>query len=157
MVGMQPPQEKPIHWDSNRRGTNFTFILALVIAVFGLYSLTQGDNAMVFILGLGVAAFTWLRTPKHYMVFSGALVIMYGTPRRKVIPFSLVSHVEFLSLPTIGDRLRVRLVNGRTEMLQPRDSETFHDRLEEALNKYHAANYLEGEASSTEASSEEET
>ena len=131
---------------------NLTFIFALIVAVFGLWGLTQGDGGVVLILGLVVAAYSWLTTPKHYMIFSGYMVIMFGTPRKRIIPFHQISHVEFLSLPSIGDRLRVRMANGRSLMLQPRDSETFHDRLEEALSSFHGAgarNYLEGESSTT--------
>jgi hypothetical protein len=153
MVVMQMPQEQPIHWDSNRRSTNFTFILAMVVTLFGLFSLVTGsDNGVVLLLGLAAAAYSWLTTPKHFLIFSGTLEIAYGTPRRKVIPFEQVSHVEFISLPTIGDRLRVRLVNGRSLMVQAKDSETFHDRLEEALNNFHGgrgAGSIEGESSST--------
>ena len=150
---MQAPQEAPIHWDSNRRSMNLTLIFALIVAAFGLYGMfSAGDNGLVLALGLAVAAYSWLTTAKHYMIYPGYMVIMFGTPRRKVIPFQQISHVEFLSLPSIGDRLRVRMVNGRSLMLQPRDAETFHDRLEEALGGFHAAGareYIEGESSTT--------
>ena len=148
----QAPQETPIHWDSNRRSMNLTFIFALIVAAFGLYSFVQDQNPMVFILGLVVAAYSWLTTPKHYIIFPGYMVIMFGTPRKRIISFHQISHVEFLSLPSIGDRLRLRMANGRSLMLQPRDSETFHDRLEEALSSFHAAgarDYIEGESSTT--------
>ena len=132
---------------------NLTLVFALIVAAFGLYGMfSAGDNGLVLALGLAVAAYSWLTTPKHYMIFPGYMVIMFGTPRRKVVHFQQISHVEFLSLPSIGDRLRVRMVNGRSLMLQPRDSETFHDRLEEALSSFHAAgahDYLEGESSTT--------
>ena len=132
---------------------NLTLVFALIVAAFGLYGMfSAGDNGLVLALGLAVAAYSWLTTPKHYMIFPGYMVIMFGTPRRKVVHFQQISHVEFLSLPSIGDRLRVRMVNGRSLMLQPRDSETFHDRLEEALSSFHAAgahDYLEGESPTT--------
>ncbi len=137
---------------------NLTLIFALIVAAFGLASVLgvtgQPDNGMVLVLvlGLAVAAYSWLTTAKHYMIFPGYMVIMFGTPRKRVIPFHQISHVEFLSLPSIGDRLRLRMANGRSLMLQPRDSETFHDRLEEALSSFHAAgarDYIEGESSTT--------
>ena len=132
---------------------NLTLVFALIVAAFGLYGMfSAGDNGLVLALGLAVAAYSWLTTPKHYMIFPGYMVIMFGTPRRKMVPFQQISHVEFLSLPSIGDRLRVRMVNGRSLMLQPRDAETFHDRLEEALSSFNAAgarDYIEGESSTT--------
>ncbi len=89
------------------------------------------------ILGMGVLAYSWLTNPRSYLIFPEHLVIVFGTPRKRIIPFTNISHVEFLSLPTIGDRVRVRLENGRGIMLQAKDSETFHDRLDEALNNFH--------------------
>ena len=136
---METPQETLIYWDKTRRPVNFLFILAAVAAVLGLMGLVKGnENAeSMLILGLGVGAYSWLTNARTYLIYPEHLVIMYGTPRRRIIPFSQISHVEFLSLPTIGDRVRVRLENGRGIMLQAKDSETFHDRLDEALNNFH--------------------
>ena len=136
---METPQETLIYWDKTRRPVNFLFILAAVAAVLGLMGLVKGnENAeSMLILGLGVGAYSWLTNARTYLIYPEHLVIMYGTPRRRIIPFSQISHVEFLSLPTIGDRVRVRLENGRGVMLQAKDSETFHDRLDEALNNFH--------------------
>ena len=136
---METPQEALIYWDKTRRPVNFLFILAAVAAVLGLMGLVKGnENAeSMLILGLGVGAYSWLTNARTYLIYPEHLVIMYGTPRRRIIPFPQISHVEFLSLPTIGDRVRVRLENGRGIMLQAKDSETFHDRLDEALNNFH--------------------
>ena len=89
----------------------------------------------MLLVGLVVAAFTWLTNPRQYWIYPDALVVVYGRPRVRTIPFTLVSHVDLLSLP-IGDRLRVQLVTGKRVMLQARDVETFQDRLEGALNSY---------------------
>ena len=136
---METPQETLIYWDKTRRPVNFLFILAAVAAVLGLMGLVKGnENAeSMLIIGLGGGAYSWLTNARTYLIYPEHLVIMYGTPRRRIIPFSQISHVEFLSLPTIGNRVRVRLENGRGIMLQAKDSETFHDRLDEALNNFH--------------------
>ena len=136
---METPQETLIYWDKTRRPVNFLFILAAVAAVLGLMGLVKGnENAeSMLILGLGVGAYSWLTNARIYLIYPEHLVIVFGSPRKRIIPFTQISHVEFLSLPTIGDRVRVRLENGRGIMLQAKDSETFHDRLDEALNNFH--------------------
>ena len=132
---MAETRQEPIYWDKHRRPINLTLILSLGVAVLGLF---QGALQLVFI-GLAVAAYTWLTSPKHYLIFPDYLVILYGTPRRRVIPFTDVSHLELLSLPPVGDRLRVVLMNNRRVILVAQDSETFHDRLEEALDRFRDA------------------
>ena len=88
---------------------------------------------------MGVASYSWLTNAKSYMIFSERLVIIFGTPRKRIIPFNQISHVEFLSLPTMGDRVRIRMLNGRGIMLQTKDTEAFHDRLDDALNDFHGS------------------
>lgn len=134
---METPQDNLLHSDKTRRPVNFLFMLAAVAAVFGLMGLQNEKGPSLLILGLGVGAYSWLTNPRSYFIYPEQLVIVFGTPRKRIIPFAQISHVEFLSLPTIGDRVRVRLENGRGIMLQAKDSETFHDRLEEALNNFH--------------------
>ena len=137
IVSMETPQEKPLYWDSNKRPINFLLILAGVAAVLGLLQLRGGGEPTLLILGLGVAAYSWLTNAQRYLIFPEHLVIVFGTPRRRIIPFTQISHVEFLSLPTMGDRVRVRLESGRGIMLQAKDSETFHEQLDQALNNFH--------------------
>ena len=132
---MEQPSNQPIHWDQHRGSINVTLILSVAVVALGLYNYTQTGEFLLIIVGLAVALFTWLTNPRQYWIYSDALVIVYGRPRIRTIPFTNVSHVDLLSLP-IGDRLRVRLVNGRTVMLQARDAETFQNKLEGALNSY---------------------
>ena len=129
---MAETRQEPIYWDKHKRPLNLTLFLALGISVLGLIQ----QNPQLVFLGLAVAAYTWLTSPKHYLIFPDHLVIMYGIPRRRVIPFRNVSHIEMLNLPPVGDRLRVVLMNNKRVMLMARDSETFHNRLEEALDKF---------------------
>jgi hypothetical protein len=116
---------------------NLTLIFSLAVVVLGVFSFAE--NPYLLLLGLGVAGYTWLTNPKQYRIYTNALVIVYGRPRVRAIPFTDVSHVEMLSLP-IGERLRVRLVTGRPLMLMVRDSETFQSHLDEALEKFHESN-----------------
>lgn len=90
-------------------------------------------------MGLAFAAYTWLTTPKRYLIFENALVIEYGRPRVKVIDFSNISHVETLSLG-VGARLRVVLIKGKRTMVMSKNLDTFRERLDEALERYQSQN-----------------
>lgn len=128
-------QPEPIHSDQHRSRWNITLIFALAVAVLGV---VNGAGGWVLILlGLAMAAFSWLTTPRAYFIYRDALVIAYGTPRTKAIPFAEISHLELLALP-IGERLRLRLLSGRREMLIPRDNAVFQQHLEQALSDYSA-------------------
>ena len=124
----QPVQ--PIHWDIPKSRLNPTLIVALVVAVLGLFS-----GPLLIVLGLGMAGFAWLTTPRQFLIYQNALVIVYGRPRVKVIQFPEIAQQEILSMP-MGNRLRVRLDSGRRIMVNVRDVEEFHDRLGEALEKF---------------------
>ena len=128
---MQQTQEEPLHWDNHRTNLNLTFIFALVVAVIGILG-----QPVLFVIGIGVAIYSWLTNPKQYLIYRDALVIIYGRPRIKSYPFQEISHVELLTLP-IGDRLRVRMANGRRLMLLTKDTETFRVKLDEALDAFH--------------------
>ena len=134
MSGMTPSPDQPIHWDRHRSNLNLTLILGLVVAVFALFS----SNFLLFVAGMGAAGYSWLTTAKQYWIYYDALIIVYGRPRVKVVPFALVSRIELLSLPT-GDRLRVQLVTGRPVFLVARDTETFRERLDTALQEFRSA------------------
>lgn len=128
---MQQTQEQPLHWDNHRTNLNLTFIFALIVAVIGILG-----QPVLFVIGIGVAIYSWLTNPKQYLIYRDALVIIYGRPRIKSFPFQEISHLETLSLP-IGERLRVRMTNGRRIMLLTKDSETFRAKLDEALDAFH--------------------
>ena len=128
---MQQPQEEPLHWDNHRTNLNLTFIFALIVAVIGILG-----QPVLFVIGIGVAIYSWLTSPKQYLIYRDALVIIYGRPRVKSYPFQEMSHLALLTLP-IGDRLRIRMTNGRRLMLLTKDTETFRAKLDEALDAFH--------------------
>ena len=128
---MQQPQEQPLHWDDHRTKINLTIVIALVVAVIGILG-----QPVLFVMGAGVAIYSWLTNPKQYLIYRDALVIVYGRPRVKAFPFQEISHLEMLSLP-MGERLRVRMVNGSRIMLLTKDTDTFRIKLDEALEAFH--------------------
>lgn len=141
---METPQqsqgEPPLYQAKHRIPVNVTLILALVVVVLAL---VRNQNTAMVILGLGVAAFSWFASPRQYRVYPGSLVVVYGTPRVRVIPFQNISHLDMLRL-TIGDRLRVRLVDPlalrlldrRRLVLELKDPEAFHNQLQTALDEF---------------------
>ena len=143
-----PPQ--PLHRDYHRTKINLTFFFALIVAVIGIWG---GALNALFPIGIGVAIYSWLTNPKQYEIYSDALVIYYGRPRIKSYPFQEIAHLELLSLP-IGDRLRVRMANGRRLMLLPKDSAIFMEKLDAALDAFHGGqqgvDYEEGSQSETQ-------
>jgi hypothetical protein len=138
----QSPEAQPLYQAKHRIPVNITLILALAVAVLGVIQLQQ-RGPMLIIAGLAVAAFSWFANPRLYRVYPTALVVVYGTPRVRVIPFQKISHLEMLRL-MIGDRLRVRLAeplalrlfDRRRLILELRDPETFHDQLQAALDEF---------------------
>ena len=128
---MQQSQEQPLHWDEHRTKLNLTIIFALVVAVIGILG-----QPILFIMGIGVAIYSWLTNPRQYLIYRDALVIVYGRPRVKAFPFQEISNLETLAMP-MGERLRVRLVSGRRIMLMTKDSDTFRAKLDEALESFH--------------------
>jgi hypothetical protein len=131
MLAMKQTREQPVHWDSHRGKWNITLIVALIVAVVGLIS----RNPFLAILGIGFAAYSWFTSPRRYLIYATSLVIVYGSPRIKVIPFSDISHTDPLNLP-VGERLRIQLVNGRRFLLVTRNPSEFRQRLDEALDRF---------------------
>ncbi len=128
---MEHQQEQPLHWDEHRTKLNLTIAFALVVAVIGILG-----QPVLFVMGVGVAIYSWLTNPKQYLIYRDALVIIYGRPRVKAIPFQEISHLETLAMP-MGERLRVRMVNGSRLLLMTKDLDTFRTKLDEALDAFH--------------------
>jgi hypothetical protein len=140
---MEQSQHQPLYAAKDRVPFNLTLVLALGIAGWGLAGLIgilppPGNPEMIIILGVAVTAYTWLFTPREYMVYNDAVCVAYGKPRVKTIHFSNIASVEMGSMVAI-DQLRIRPVRGRRQSIRVRDPETFYDQLESALNAYRAA------------------
>ena len=140
---MEQSQNQPLYAAKDRVPFNLTLILALGIAAWGLAGLVgilppPGNPEMIIILGLAVTAYTWLFTPREYMVYNDAVCVAYGKPRIKTIHFSNIATVEMGSIAAI-DQLRIRPIRGRRQSIRVRDPETFYDELETAINAYRAS------------------
>ena len=132
---MEQQQNQPIYWDKHRIPINLTVIFALFVAVYGLYSLLQGASGVLLVAGLAVGIYSWFTNPRQYWIYPDALVVVYGKPRTRVIPFTNVSHVEMRAQAT-PDRLRAALHRGRNLVLMVRDPDAFNEQLQKALDDY---------------------
>ncbi len=128
-------QEQPLYMDRSKSKFNLTLIFSLVVAVIGLAT----GATFLLILGLIGAGMNWFTSPKQFQIYQNALVIIYGKPRVKAIPYTDISHTEILVLP-MGSRLRVRLVNGKRVMVAVENIEEFRARLDDALEKFNGTN-----------------
>ena len=128
---MEKPKEQPLHWDSPKGKYNLTLIFSLVVAVIGLVT----GATFLLLLGLLGAGMNWFTNAKQFLIYQNALVVVYGRPRVKVIPFSDISHLEMLVMP-MGNRLRVRLVSSKRLVVSVKDVDEFRTRLDDALEKF---------------------
>ena len=134
-MAMAQSQQQPLYWDTPKSTLNISLILSLIVFIIGLFS-----GPVLIVLGIAGAAFSWFTNARQYYIYPDALVIAYGRPRVKVFPFNQISHLEMLVLPT-GNRLRVRMVNGRRLMVAAKNIEEFRDHLDDALAKFGGGDY----------------
>ncbi len=102
-------------------------------------STNRGSAWLLVIVGLGVGAYSWLTSPRQYRVYSDALIIMFGMPRRRMIHFGDIREVV-LDRGFMGDPLRVYTNNRRRIPLQVREPEEMHQYLDGAVKDFWRAN-----------------
>lgn len=95
----------------------------------------RGGSFLLIIVGLGVGAYSWLTSPRQYRVYSDALIIMFGMPRRRTIHFSDIREVV-LDRGFMGDPLRVYTTNRRRVPVQVREPEEMHRYLDSAVKDF---------------------
>ena len=92
------------------------------------------DVLVLFGLGALLAGSHWLMTPRRYEVYEGELVVVYGRPRVKAVPYSQVGEIEVKS-HALGTELRLLLVGGGMVRLHPLNPKEFHENLERAWGR----------------------
>lgn len=130
---MAQQHETPIYWDQHATKWNLTLIFSLVVIVLGFI---MAGGYLLVVLGVVMAAYSWLTTPRQFLLYRDSMVIVYGMPRTRHISLAEISHVELLALP-FGERLRIRMMSGSRMMLMMRDPGAFRAHLEDALAQYH--------------------
>ena len=97
------------------------------------------NSMLLIVVGLGVGAYSWLTSPRQYRVYGDALMIMFGTPRRRTIHFRDIREVVNDRGP-MGDPLRVYTNNRRRIPIQVREPEEMHRYLDQALADFRRDN-----------------
>ncbi len=132
---MEQQPNQAIYWDKHLVPFNLTVILAMFVAAYGLYNMLVGAGPLLLVAGLAVGGYSWVTNPRQYWIYPDALVIVYGKPRNRVIPFTNLSHLEMRG-QTAPDRLQVWLHRGRRVALVVRDPDAFNEQLQKALDDY---------------------
>ena len=125
------PSTEPIYLEGHRMPVSLTFLFSLVVVVVGVLTAAP----MLIVVAVGVAVFNWFTSPRQHAIYQNALVVAYGRPRTKIIYFEEIAEVELMSL-ALGSRVRLKLVNGRREIMQPKEGQTFFDQLQGALVEF---------------------
>lgn len=97
-----------------------------------------GNAWLLIVVGLAVGAYSWLTSPRQYRVYSDALIIMFGTPRRRTIHFSDIRELAN-DRGFMGDPLRVYTMNRRRIPIQVQEPEPMHQALQSALAEFRRA------------------
>ena len=95
----------------------------------------SGNAWLLIVVGLGVGAYSWLTQPRQYRIYPDALVIMYGMPRNRRLPFSQIREIAN-DRNFMGDPLRVYTANRRRIPIQVHEPDEFYNHLEPALDDF---------------------
>ena len=132
---MAEQQYQPLYSAKEKSPINFMLILGLGAAVADI--LISGGISGLFVVGLGVATYSWFTSPTNYTLYNDRLLISYGRPRVRHVMFENIEGVDNLVVPLSGPRLRVREFRGDAGVwLTPRDPDTFMEQFRIAMEAF---------------------
>ena len=99
----------------------------------------SGNAWLLIVVGLGVGAYSWLTQARQYRIYPDGLVIMYGMPRNRRLPFSQIREIAN-DRNFMGDPLRVYTANRRRIPIQVHEPDEFFGHLESALEDFRRRN-----------------
>lgn len=132
-------QHEPLHFDRHGASLNLNLILALGVTIIGVLM----TEPLIVVVGLVFAGFAWLTTPSMYAIYVDRLIISYGRPRVRHVPFREIAQIQPVTLP-MGIRLLIRLRSGRRFLIQPKDAEVFSSKFSGALQSFNLKHGGEG-------------
>ena len=131
---MQIPQ--PLYRDRHVSSINITLIMGIAFVVMGVIVqaglFVPGDFVVI---GIAAASYAWLTTPQAYAIYPEGLMVIYGRPRRRPVPFQDIDDIEVPQF-NFGNRLWIRLKSGRRVIIQPKALGEFQDKLKEAWESH---------------------
>ena len=112
------------------------FIIVLAFIVGASDAQAWWEDALP-LLGIGAvfAGAHWFLAPRRYNVYEEQLVIAYGKPRERVIPFDEISQLQVIR-HLLGGEIRIHRTSGRAVSIQPWHPQRFLEAMEQALNRY---------------------
>ena len=139
----------PIYSEQHRSTflSNSMWYLGLLLVVVAVLSVAFGSSSwesrffdVVVMLGLGalLAGGHWLLAPRRYEVYEGALAVVYGRPRVRVVRYPEIANIEVKTHP-LGTELQLHLANGGALGLHPLHPREFHENLERAWQRNRGA------------------
>ena len=131
---MEQPQ--PLFTERHVTSLNITLMLGIAFVFLGTFS----DAGLIrphdfIVIGLGAAAYSWLTTPSSYGVYTDRLVVFYGRPRIRHVLFEDIDHIDVLKF-SFGNRMWVRVKNGKRIVIQPKSLEEFQEKFKEAMDSH---------------------
>ncbi len=132
----------PIYSERHRTTflSNFIWYLGIALVVVAIPAAALGSNswdsrildaAILLALGTVLAGGHWLLAARRYEIYEGALVVVYGRPRVKVVSYSEVREIEVKMHP-LGTEIQLIRLNGGLVRLYPLHPREFHENLERA-------------------------
>ena len=116
-------------------------IMALAIFVGGSNADAWWPDSLILLaLGAVLVASHWFLAPRHYDIYDERLVITYGRPRKRTIPFDEISELQVVSHP-LGTEIRIKRTRRWSLTIQPWQPKQYHARLEAAFNRFQAVKW----------------
>ena len=93
------------------------------------------DALLLFGIGAGFTVAHWFLTPKRYLIYQGQLIVAYGTPRERRIPYDSISGIQVVR-HILGGELRISRKNGSQLYIQPWRPYRFLETLQTEIGKF---------------------
>ena len=122
---------EPLH--SDRYRTPAFQVMNPVIAVFFIIWGIWTASGVAVLVGIAIGLLVWFTRHTRYDIFADQLVVHYGRPRQRIVPFADIEDVFLINLPMGGQGLLVRKKQGRGLLIRPRAAEQFFNELKGSL------------------------
>ena len=130
---MQEAEVRPLYTFFPKSRRNNGLIFSLLVLVGGLVLGVSSGDLPNLMMGVGLigASYSWFSVATRFFLYQNVLVIKYGWPKTRVIPYDEISLMENVYHPQ-GEQLRLRMTNGKQVMITADDVDLFRASLEEA-------------------------
>lgn len=130
---MQEAEVQPLYTFFPKSRRNNGLIFSLLVFLGGVVLGISSGSAVNLMMGVGLigASYSWFSVATRFLLYQNVLVVKYGWPKNRVIPYAEIALMETVYHPQ-GEQLRLRMTNGRQIMVTADDVDLFRACLEEA-------------------------